>query len=112
KEIRRELLSLNGVGPETADSILLYAGSMPEFVVDAYTVRFLHRYGIMAEKNYDQIKVLFESNLAHDVSLFKQYHALLVELGKKFCRTKPRCGECPLRRSCRFGFKAATRSRS
>lgn len=104
-EIRKELLSLKGVGPETADSMLLYAGDHAEFVVDAYTVRFLHRYGVSREKSYDRVKALFEANLPREVSLFKQYHALLVELGKKFCRTNPLCQDCPLRRSCRYGSK-------
>lgn len=98
KALRCELLSINGIGPETADSILLYAGSHPEFVVDAYTKRILIRHGIVDEKaEYEDVKALFMSCLPQDVQLFNEYHALIVRTGKDFCRTKePRCKECPL----------------
>ena len=97
--LRRELLSLNGVGPETADSILLYALGKPVFVVDAYTVRVLARHELICpDVGYDEAQEFFESRLPRDVDLWKDYHAQLVEVGKRFCRRRsPRCGECPLR---------------
>jgi len=95
--LREELLSISGIGRETADAILLYAGELPSFVVDAYTARILRRHGqIDGEVDYDEIKELFESYLPEDVQLFNEYHALLVEVGKKHCRPKARCAGCPL----------------
>lgn len=95
--LRDELLAVNGIGPETADSIVLYAAQFPTFVVDAYTARILKRHGwIEPEADYDAIKDYFESNLVSDVRLFNEYHALLVRLGKEFCRKTPKCDECPL----------------
>jgi endonuclease-3 related protein len=95
--LRDELLSVEGVGPETADSILLYAFNRPVFVVDAYTARICSRHHLIsAGDKYDQIKNLFESNLPANVQLFNEYHALLVCLGKDFCKPKPRCPDCPL----------------
>lgn len=87
---REELLSLWGIGPETADCILLYGYGMPSFVVDAYTRRFLEAMGIITEKaSYDEVKKLFESSLDLNVNLFQEYHALLVEHGKRFYSKKP-----------------------
>lgn len=95
--LRKELLSWKGVGPETADSILLYAGKRPVFVVDAYTSRFLSRHGWCEEKaSYDSISRLFTDNLPDDVQLYNEYHALIVRLGKEHCNTKPKCKGCPL----------------
>ena len=95
--LREGLLGVNGIGPETADSILLYAGEMPSFVVDTYTARVLTRHGwIEPEADYHQIKEHFESNLASDVALFNEYHALLVRVGHLHCRKTPKCEECPL----------------
>ncbi len=95
--LRRELLSWKGIGPETADSILLYAGKRPVFVVDAYTRRFLTRHGWCREStSYQEIAGLFMDNLPEDAPLFNEYHALIVRLGKEHCRTKPRCEGCPL----------------
>lgn len=96
--LRRELLQVNGIGPETADSILLYAGNHPVFVVDAYTKRIFSRHGIIpAGTDYHDVQELFMKNLPHDVKLFNEYHALIVKTGKDFCRTKkPLCGKCPL----------------
>jgi len=98
--LRAELLGVNGIGPETADSILLYAGGHPEFVVDAYTKRMLVRHGVVKEDaGYDDIKTLFMENLPKDAKLFNEYHALIVKTGKNYCRTKnPACGECPLKK--------------
>lgn len=98
--LRKELLSIKGIGPETADSILLYAGKKPVFVVDAYTRRIFsrHRY-INEDADYDQLQRLFSRNLAPNVRLFNEFHALIVELGKNICKSKkPLCNKCPIRR--------------
>jgi endonuclease-3 related protein len=96
--LRNELLAVKGIGPETADSILLYAGNFPTFVVDAYTYRILSRHGFIPEETtYDEMKAFFEENLPRDVKLFNEYHALLVNIGKMFCRPKKFCEQCPLR---------------
>lgn len=94
--LRRELLEVNGIGPETADSILLYAGNHPVFVVDAYTKRIFSRHRIIkADADYYDVQALFMKSL--DVRMFNEYHALIVRVGKDFCRTKkPLCGRCPL----------------
>ncbi len=100
EELRRELLSLPGIGPETADSILLYALERPVFVVDAYTRRILLRHGLVTEEaDYHEIQELFMENMPLEVELFNEYHALLVACGKHFCRArKLRCeAPCPLR---------------
>jgi endonuclease-3 related protein len=95
--LREELLGIHGIGPETADDILLYACEKPVFVVDAYTRRFLHRHGqVDADISYADLQNVFHNRLAHDVDLYKEYHALIVYLGKDFCRSKPRCEQCPL----------------
>jgi endonuclease-3 related protein len=96
--LREKLLSVKGVGEETADSILLYGGNKPVFVVDAYTRRILERHGIIGDDwSYGDIQKLFMTHLAPDVALYNQYHALLVNTGKQFCRREPRCGACPLK---------------
>ncbi len=95
--LRQELLGVKGIGPETADSILLYALGRPVFVIDAYTRRVLSRHGIMdASEPYERFQGLFHSSLPRDARLFNEYHALLVRLGKEFCRPRPRCDGCPL----------------
>ena len=101
-EIRSELLSLKGIGDETADSILLYAGSKPSFVVDAYTIRIVNRLGLTESRQYSCVKELFENNLPKDTEMYKEFHALLVALGKKFCKTRPYCAKCPLSSDCAF----------
>lgn len=96
--LRGELLSVKGIGPETADSILLYAGNMPTFVVDAYTHRIFSRHELIPEEStYDDMKSFFEENLPKDVQLFNEYHALLVNIGKMFCKPKKVCEPCPLK---------------
>jgi endonuclease III related protein len=96
-ELREQLLSVKGIGPETADSILLYALNRPVFVVDAYTARICTRHHIIDEgADYHQIQETFESNLPSDLQLFNEYHALLVRLGKDYCKPTPKCDECPL----------------
>ena len=97
ESLREELLSISGIGKETADSIALYAAGKPTFVVDAYTARILRRHFLIDESaDYEEIKELFESSLDDDVQLFNEYHALLVRCGKEHCRPKPRCDGCPL----------------
>jgi len=97
--LRRQLLSVNGIGPETADSILLYALGKPVFVVDAYTKRIFSRHRLIGEDaDYNMLQDLCLKNLKKDVKLFNEFHALLVKLGKDFClKNKPRCAICPLR---------------
>jgi endonuclease-3 related protein len=95
--LRQELLQINGIGRETADSILLYAFERPVFVVDAYTYRIATRHQLIEpECDYEQLRSLFEDNLEDDVKLFNEFHALLVRTGKDFCRPKARCAGCPL----------------
>ncbi len=96
--LREQLLGVRGIGPETADSILLYAGGLPSFVVDAYTHRVFARHGwIGFDADYHEIQDHFQSNLPDDAALYNEYHALLVHLGKHYCRkSKPKCGDCPL----------------
>jgi len=101
---REDLLKVNGVGEETADSILLYAYHVPTFVVDAYTRRIMGR--VMGVKG--DLKEFFESNLPKDLKLFKEFHALLVELGKRFCKKEPSCEGCPLSDICKFYIERAT----
>jgi endonuclease-3 related protein len=95
--LREELLRVNGIGPETADSILLYALAKPVFVIDAYTKRILSRHGIVSEKiTYHELQELFHNNINPNVPHYNEYHALLVMLGKDYCKPKPRCNGCPL----------------
>jgi len=98
-ELRQQLLSVHGIGPETADSILLYAGNLPSFVVDAYTHRIFARHGWTDfNADYHQIQDYVQSSFPQDVSQYNEFHALLVQLGKDYCRkTNPKCSECPLR---------------
>jgi endonuclease-3 related protein len=98
-ELREQLLRVHGIGPETADSMLLYAGGHPVFVVDAYTRRVLERHGLVHEKaTYEEIRRLFENSLPKRVSLFNEYHALIVQTGKHFCKPRaPLCSACPLK---------------
>jgi len=104
KELRHELLQVKGIGPETADSILLYAGGYPVFVIDAYTVRIFQRLGILTEDvTYHEAQEIFMDNLPHDLKMFNEYHALIVRLGKEHCRSKPTCDVCLLKEEfCRF----------
>ncbi len=96
--LRGELLGISGIGEETADSILLYAGNRPIFVVDAYTRRVLERHGLItAGASYGEVQRLFMTHLPADAPLFNEYHALLVAVGKEYCRKTPRCEACPLR---------------
>jgi endonuclease-3 related protein len=98
--LRQELLSIHGIGEETADSIILYAAGKPSFVVDAYTKRIGHRLGWFKFEDYGSVKRYFEDNLPRSVEIYNEYHALLVELAKRHCRTKPLCQECILTSVC------------
>jgi len=96
-QLRAELLAINGIGRETADSILLYAFERPIFVVDAYTARIAFRHQlIQPDADYEQLRELFQSNVPEDIQLFNEYHALLVRVGKEFCKPKAGCPGCPL----------------
>jgi endonuclease-3 related protein len=96
-QLREQLLSVSGIGPETADSILLYALDRPVFVVDAYTARIAARHNLIEPPfDYEQLQRVFASNLPEDVKIFNEYHALLVKCGKDFCKPKARCPACPL----------------
>ncbi len=98
-EVRQDLLSVYGVGPETADSILLYAGGLPSFVIDAYTRRIFGRLGIIPEDlSYEKARTFFMDNLPPSAQLFNEYHALIVRLGKEMCTSRnPKCNLCPVK---------------
>jgi endonuclease-3 related protein len=103
--IRADLLSVRGVGRETADSILLYAFGFPSFVVDAYTMRLLSRLPIGAGKDYEKVKAHFERELPRDVEIYNNFHALIVINAKEHCRKKPVCEGCPLSKMCAQGIE-------
>jgi len=97
EQMRRQLLTIKGIGAETSDSIVLYAYDKPVFVVDTYTCRVLGRHELIESgADYEQVREYFESNLPSDVKLFNEYHALFVRVGKEYCRPKPKCQDCPL----------------
>ncbi len=100
-KIRKELLEINGIGSETADSIILYAAHKPVFVVDAYTKRILSRLGY-EKSEYDELQKLFMDNLPNNEKLFNEYHALIVELGKNTCKKIPLCQTCPINMHCNY----------
>ena len=109
KKLRKELVLLPGIGPETADSILLYAGNFPVFVVDAYTKRLCQRLPIeISNLSYNVVQQVFETDLLKKiphqrcVQAYQQLHALIVEVAKQYCRIKPLCNSCPLQQHCRF----------
>ncbi len=99
-KLREELLSLKGLGPETVDSIILYAAQKPIFVIDAYTKRMAHRLGITHLDKYEDLRKYFEEHLPNGLELYQEFHALIVELGKNYCKTKPHCQPCPLNKMC------------
>ena len=95
--LRERLLKVDGIGPETADSIILYALGKPIFVIDAYTKRIFSRHSLISEKwSYEEVQVMVMRELGRDVGIYNEFHALLVFLGKHWCRRVPRCGGCPL----------------
>jgi len=108
--LRLELLSLKGVGPETADSILLYAAQVKVFVVDTYTRRAGRRLGLFEHEDYDSIQSYFRRNVPDDLYVYQEYHALMVALAKHACRARPRCGACPLLEVCRHGRACSKRA--
>ncbi|MBI3036027.1 endonuclease III domain-containing protein [Candidatus Woesearchaeota archaeon] len=110
EKLRNELLSVNGIGPETADSIILYAAKKPVFVIDAYTKRIMGRIGYR-EQTYESLQELFMQKLQNSEKLFNECHALLVELGKNICKKSPLCEECPLSNHCGY-FKMLTSKES
>jgi endonuclease III related protein len=99
--LRRELLAVKGVGPETADSILLYALNKPFFVVDAYTRRILYRLGYDLPKTYDGLRLNIEESIPQDIYLYGEFHALIVEHAKRHCRKAPTCEACPVEPLCK-----------
>lgn len=100
--LRVRLLAVHGVGPETADDILLYAFERPVFVIDAYTRRIFQRLGtIRGDEDYETLRAAFEQALGPDTALYNEYHGLIVRQGKDICRTRPRCAQCAIARSCR-----------
>jgi endonuclease-3 related protein len=104
QKLRGELLSVYGIGPETADSILLYALGKPVFVIDSYTRRIFSRIGLIKdEDSYSDCQRLFTANLTADVAVFNEYHALIVKLAKEACNKKPDCGRCCLDEICLHG---------
>lgn len=110
KDLRTRLLSLHGIGPETADSMLLYAGGYPVFVVDAYTRRIGQRIGLFQHDAYEQIRSYFEGHLPRKVRLYNEFHALLVRLAKEVCtKRRPKCQLCPVRLTCRYGREGLLR---
>lgn len=105
-QARELLLGVNGIGPETADSILLYALNRPVFVIDAYTKRIFSRIGICRHDiKYDDLQEQFMRNVEHSAALFSQYHALIVEHAKQYCKKTPICENCPLSGICSKNFK-------
>jgi len=99
---REELLKTKGIGPETADSIILYAAEKPSFVIDTYTKRIFSRLGLINSNNYNEIKEFFEKNIKKDTETYKEYHALIVEHAKRHCKNKPECNNCFLKERCNF----------
>ena len=107
-ELRHALLAVHGIGPETADDILLYAFHRPVFVIDAYTRRIFQRLGLIAGKeDYETLRQFFEKALDSDVQLFNEYHALIVIHGKDVCKKKPLCNHCCLAKRCCYRRDAA-----
>jgi endonuclease-3 related protein len=101
RALRAKLLSVEGIGPETADSIVLYAAGLPLFVVDAYTRRIFSRLGALrGDESYDEIQRFFMERLPRDAALYNDYHAQIVLLGKNICRPRPRCSACALAGRC------------
>lgn len=108
--LKKELLRVHGIGPETCDSIMLYALNKPVFVIDAYTKRIFSRCGMAKEDvTYDELQRLFTEALPRDVKLYNEYHALIVQLGKEVCRKAPKCNLCPINKLC---YNARTEERN
>ncbi|MEM5826334.1 MAG: hypothetical protein QXM64_03020, partial [Candidatus Aenigmatarchaeota archaeon] len=112
---REKLLKINGIGKETCDAILLYAYEKPYFVIDAYTRRILERTGILKnafKMDYDELQRFFHENLPKDIEVYKEYHALLDELAKNYCKKKsPLCEKCPIVAICDFGMNSRSKNK-
>lgn len=108
EQLRAELLSIHGLGPETVDCMLVYAFDIPIFIVDAYARRIFERLGYDMPAQYDAFRVLVESHLSNDVQLYNEYHALLVRHGKEHCKLKPLCASCPLQKQCAYYIRMGT----
>ncbi|MEM5813003.1 MAG: endonuclease [Candidatus Aenigmatarchaeota archaeon] len=112
---REKLLKINGIGKETCDAILLYAYEKPYFVIDAYTRRILERTGILKnafKMGYDELQRFFHENLPKDIEVYKEYHALLDELAKNYCKKKsPLCEKCPIVAICDFGMNSRSKNK-
>lgn len=108
-KIREGLLSIKGIGKETADSILLYAGYFPYFVIDAYTKRLFKRLYHRDITDYDKLQDIFHSNVPRNFKIYNEFHALIVEHSKRFCRKLPNCHECPLKKRCLEGKRYGDR---
>jgi endonuclease-3 related protein len=103
QDVREELLGLRGIGKETADSMILYAGNNPIFVVDAYTKRMCERLDIPVKSlDYDDLQSYFQEAMPKDANIYKEFHALIVIHGKEMCKTRPVCKGCPLQSICCF----------
>ncbi len=111
--LRAALLAVHGIGPETADDILLYAFNRPVFVIDAYTRRIFSRLGLVSgQEGYETLRAAFEAALPPDAAVYNEYHALIVAHGKDVCRVRPCCETCVLRRGCRYARSGARLSDS
>ena len=107
--LRQELLSVHGIGPETADDIMLYAAEQPYFVIDSYTRRVLERWGVHPDKPaYDAYQRIFHDNLPRDARLYNEYHALFDRHAKELCKTRPACAQCFLKETCPAGWRNHT----
>jgi endonuclease-3 related protein len=103
QDLRQALLAVSGVGPETADDMMLYAFERPVFVIDAYTRRLFLRLGLIAgDEGYEHLRAMFEANLPCDVQLYNEYHALIVHHAKDICKKRPQCHECLFSDKCEF----------
>jgi endonuclease-3 related protein len=101
--LRPKLLAVYGIGPETVDSILLYGGNLPIFVVDAYTQKIFSRLGLTPAKiTYAKLQAFFMEHLPQDVHLYNEFHAQIVHLGNQICHNQPKCGQCPLKDECKI----------
>ena len=109
-ELRNWLLRVPGIGKETADNIILYAAGKLVFPVDNYTVRLLSRLGIFDSKEYEQVRAFIESKIPRSLEVYREFRALIVRHCKEFCRSRPRCSECFLRKHCRTGLMSPTHS--
>ena len=104
-QLRKKLLGVNGIGPETADSILLYAAGQPFFVIDAYTRRVFERHHLVdSGKSYDQLQAWFMGKIKRNSNIYNEFHALIVQVGKDYCRSSPQCQGCPLEPFLRGGW--------